>query len=114
MDDPWIFNLAVQNKTDIGSLVFDLVIILVLVLINGFFSAAEMAIVNLKDAKIRKEAEEGNLIAAKLIYFLDNQANFLATIQVCITLAGFMSASFGADKLASRLQLWLEDRKSVV
>ena len=28
MDDPWIFNLAVQNKTDIGSLVFDLVIIL--------------------------------------------------------------------------------------
>ena len=82
MDDPWIFNLAVQNKTDIGSLVFDLVIILVLVLINGFFSAAEMAIVNLKDAKIRKEAEEGNLIAAKLIYFLDNQANFLATIQV--------------------------------
>ena len=44
MDDPWIFNLAVQNKTDIGSLVFDLVIILVLVLINGFFSAAEMAI----------------------------------------------------------------------
>lgn len=112
MDDPWIFNLAVQNKTDIGSLVFDLVIILVLVLINGFFSAAEMAIVNLKDAKIRKEAEEGNLIAAKLIYFLDNQANFLATIQVCITLAGFMSASFGADKLASRLQLWLDPERT--
>lgn len=86
----------------------DILIILLLVLVNGFFSAAEMAIVNLKDAKVRKEAEEGNLLASKLLYFLDNQGKFLATIQVCITLAGFLSASFGADKFAGRLARWLD------
>lgn len=108
MDDPWIFSLTVQKQLGASNISLDICIILLLVLINGFFSAAEMAIVNLKDAKVRKEAEEGNLVARKLLYFLDNQGKFLATIQVCITLAGFLSASFGADKFAGRLAALLD------
>lgn len=108
MDDPWIFSLSVNKQLGMNNISLDILIILLLVLVNGFFSAAEMAIVNLKDAKVRKEAEEGNLLARKLLYFLDNQGKFLATIQVCITLAGFLSASFGADKFAGRLARWLD------
>ncbi len=108
MDDPWIFSLLVQNHLDASHVGLDIFIILLLVFINGFFSAAEMAIINLKDAKLRKETEEGNIIARKLLYFLDNQGKFLATIQVCITLAGFLSASFGADKFARRLAAYLD------
>lgn len=114
MDDPWIFSLTVNKQLGTNNLGLDIFIILLLVFVNGFFSAAEMAIVNLKDAKIRKEAEEGNSVAHKLLYFLDNQGKFLATIQVCITLAGFLSASFGADKFAGRLANWLDPQHSTL
>lgn len=102
MDDTWL-SITATIANNASSIWLDLLIVLILVLINGFFSASEMAIINLKDARVRKEAEEGNKLARKLVYFLDNQGDFLATIQVCITLAGFLSASFGADRFAGRL-----------
>lgn len=102
MDDAWLCTMAAITNNFSG-IWLDLFIVLILVLINGFFSASEMAIINLKDARVRREAEEGNKLAKKLVYFLDNQGDFLATIQVCITLAGFLSASFGADRFAGRL-----------
>ena len=56
-----------------------------------FFSGTEMAVISLNDAKMHKLAEEGDRKALRVIKFLDNPGNFLATIQVGVTLAGFRS-----------------------
>lgn len=89
----------------VGSLWFDLILIFILILINGFFSAAEMAVITQNDNKIRQMAEKGHASAKKLLRFVDNKTRFLSTIQVAITLAGFLSSAFAADKIAGRVYL---------
>lgn len=88
-----------------GSLLFDFILIIILILINGFFAAAEMAVVTQNDNKIRQMADAGHVSAKRLLRFIDNKSRFLSTIQVAITLAGFLSSAFAADKLAGRLYL---------
>lgn len=94
---------TVSGSSGTTSLVLDIFLILLFVLINGFFSGTEMAIINLNDNRIRKEAEDGHRIAKKLLYFIENQGRFLATIQIGVTLAGFLSSAFAGDKLSRRL-----------
>lgn len=91
--------------TSRGSLAFDLILIFFLILINGFFAAAEMAVVTQNDNKIRRMAQTGHIKAQRLLRFVDDKSRFLSTIQVAITLAGFLSSAFAADKLAGRLYL---------
>lgn len=81
----------------------DLTILLFLILINGFFSASELAIVSLNDNRIKKKAEEGDQQALTLMKLTENPSEFLATVQVGVTLAGFLSSAFAADKFAHRL-----------
>ena len=92
----------------IGQIVFDLVIVLIFILINAFFSAAEMAVISLNDAKIKKQAEDGDKKSKKVLRFIENPASFLATIQVGVTLAGFMASAFAADKFSGRMTSWLD------
>lgn len=87
----------------IHSIWFDFLLILILILLNGFFSASEMAVVTLNENRIRKQALEGDAVSKQLLRFSENQSKFLATIQVGVTLAGFLSAAFGADRLAPYL-----------
>lgn len=84
--------------TDIGRIIIDLIIVFVFVLINAFFSATEMAVITLNDNKIRKMAEDGHRGAKRVLRFIENPGAFLATIQVGVTLAGFLSSAFAADK----------------
>lgn len=84
-------------------IVVDLLIVLFFILVNAFFSGTEMAIISLNDAKMHKLAEEGNKNARKVISFLDNPGIFLATIQVGVTLAGFLSSAFAANSFAAVL-----------
>lgn len=88
--------------------ILDLLLVFILILINAFFAASEMAIVTLNDNKVRKSADDGNVVARKLLRFIDNQGQFLATIQVGVTLAGFLSSAFAADKFAGRLAALLD------
>ena len=76
---------------------------LVLILINGFFAATEVAVLSLNDAKLRHDADEGDHVAAQLLRLSETPNKFLSTIQVCITLAGFLGSAFAADQFASRL-----------
>lgn len=92
----------------IGQIVLDLVIVFVFILINAFFSAVEMAVISLNDAKIKKQAEDGNKKARRVLRFIENPSTFLATIQVGVTLAGFLSSAFAADKFSGRLTYWLD------
>lgn len=81
----------------------EIFILFVLTLINAFFSASEMALVTLNDNKIRLMAEEGDKKAQLLKTLLSEPGNFLATIQIGITLAGFLASAFAADSFSDRL-----------
>jgi len=88
-----------------------IIILIILILINAFFASAEIAFISLNDAKIDIQAKEGNKKAKKIQNMLKNPSKFLATIQIGVTLAGFLSSAFAsdtfADKLASVLNIWL-------
>ncbi|NLB91400.1 MAG: HlyC/CorC family transporter [Clostridiales bacterium] len=80
---------------------------IILILINAFFAAAEMAVVSLNPNKVRKNAEEGDKKSAQLLILLESPNNFLSTIQVAITLAGLLGSAFAADNFAARLANWV-------
>ena len=88
-----------------------IIVLFILILLNAFFAAAEMAFISLNDAKIEKQAKEGVKKAKQINKMLKNPSKFLATIQIGITLAGFLSSAFAsdafADKLAPVLNSWL-------
>ena len=79
------------------------VILVILILVNGYFAASEIAFISLNDAKITKQAKEGNKKAKQILKMLENPSRFLATIQIGITLAGFLSSAFASDAFASKL-----------
>lgn len=79
----------------------------ILILVNAFFACTEIAVVSLNDKKVEKMAEDGNKKAAKLLSLTKYPEKFLSTIQVSITLAGFLGSAFAADNFAGRLSDWL-------
>ena len=88
-----------------------IMILVILILINAFFASAEIAFISLNDAKIDLQVKEGNKKAKKIQNMLKNPSKFLATIQIGVTLAGFLSSAFAsdtfADKLAPALNVWI-------
>jgi len=80
-----------------------LLVLVALILVNAFFAASEIAFISLNDAKIERQAKEGNRKAKKIKKMLKEPSKFLSTIQVGITLAGFLSSAFAADAFASEL-----------
>ena len=87
----------------------ELIILIILIFVNAFFAATEMAFVSLNDAKIEKMAKEGNKKAKIIEKMLKNPSKFLATIQIGITLAGFLSSAIASDTFASQLAPILND-----
>ena len=77
-----------------------ILLLLILVLVNGFFSCAEIAVLQVGDAKLHKLSEEGNKDADTLLKLTKEPARFLSTIQVAITLAGFLSSAFASNSFA--------------
>ena len=80
-----------------------LMLLAILILINAFFAATEIAFISINDAKIEKKAKEGNKRAKQIKKMLKDPSKFLATIQIGITLAGFLSSAFAADAFADDL-----------
>lgn len=76
---------------------------LVLIMINAVFASAEIAIVSMNDVKLEKLAEQGNKKAKRLVKLTSKPASFLATIQVAITLSGFLGSAFAADNFSEIL-----------
>jgi len=89
----------------------EILIIIILIFLNAFFAASEIAFISLNDAKIDIKAKEGDKKAKKIKDMLVNPSKFLATIQIGITLAGFLSSAFAsetvASELAPRLNSWI-------
>lgn len=90
-----------------SSITIELLLIFILILINAFFSASEMAIVSLNRTRMNHLAEEGNEKAQQILRLLNEPSKFLATIQVGITLAGFFASASAATTLSERFSLVL-------
>ena len=86
-----------------------LVVLIILIFVNAFFAAAEIAFISLNDAKIEKQVKEGNKKAKQIEKMLKAPSKFLATIQIGITLAGFLSSAFASDAFAEKLAPVLYD-----
>ena len=80
-----------------------LLVLIVLIFFNAFFAAVEIAFISLNDMKIDKQAKEGDKKAKSIKKMLKNPSKFLATIQIGITLAGFLSSAFASDAFADDL-----------
>lgn len=81
----------------------------VLILVNAFFAAAEIAVLSLSETRLKKQAEEGDKQAARLLVLTQTPDHFLSAIQIAITLAGFLSSAFAADSFSDPLVAWLVD-----
>ena len=88
----------------IGNLVF----LVILIGVNAFFAASEIALISLNDNKIKLMAEEGNKKAGQLVKLLGEPSRFLATIQIGITLAGFLASAFAAESFANPIVQMLQ------
>lgn len=78
----------------------------VLILVNAFFAATEIAVISLNENVLRHQAEDGDKKAAKLLKIVETPTRFLSTIQIGITLAGFLGSAFAADNFAGRIREW--------
>ena len=84
-----------------------LIILIVLILINAFFASAEIAVISLSETKLKRQAEEGDKKAQRLLALTQAPDHFLSAIQIAITLAGFLSSAFAADSFSDPLVDWL-------
>ncbi len=75
----------------------------VLIFLNAIFASAEIAVISTNEAKLEKLSEEGNKKARTLLKLKGNSSKFLSTIQVAITLAGFLGSAYAADNFATPL-----------
>lgn len=95
MDDP--------GSMSAGNIIVKLVILLVLILVNAFFAMSELAIISLNDNKIDKMAEDGNKKAKKIVRLTESSSKFLSTIQIGVTLAGFLTSASASTTFASMI-----------
>lgn len=94
---------------DPGSIILKVVLLFALILVNAFFAMSEMAIVTLNDSKMEKMADEGHKKAKKVLRLTEDSSRFLSTIQVGVTLAGFLTSAVAATSFSSILTAWLTD-----
>jgi putative hemolysin len=94
-------------------LLLQILILIILIFFNAIFAAAEIAVISLSEGKVRKQAEEGDKRAGKLLGLMQDPDNFLSAIQIGVTLAGFLASAYAADTFSDRLVRWLVDARQV-
>lgn len=90
-----------------SSLIFLLLLQAVLIFLNAVFASAEIAVLSINETKLERMAQEGNNRAKRLFRLTREPARFLATIQVAITLSGFLGSAFAADNFSEPLVDWI-------
>lgn len=86
-----------------SSLPEQLLLQVILILINAFFAASEIAVISLNPNRLRKLEEDGDRTAPKLLRLIEHPSGFLSTIQIGITLAGLLGSAFAADSFSEYL-----------
>jgi putative hemolysin len=96
------------------SLAWEVLLILALILANGFFAAAEIAIITARRSRLERQAAAGDRRARLAAELAREPGRFLATVQVGITLVGTLAAVFGGASLVSYLADWLATRGGLI
>lgn len=103
----FLYTNSIEINKTWTTLLWQILIIFILILINAFFALAEISIITLNDNKIKKMAKNGHKGAIKILDLTKNSSKFLATIQVGVTLSGFLTSasasSLFAEKISSNL-----------
>jgi putative hemolysin len=94
---------------DPAAIIIRLLILFVLILINAFFAMSEIAIISLNDSKIEKLAGEGNKKAKQILKLTKDSSSFLSTIQIGVTLAGFLTSAVASQSFAVMLSAKLAE-----
>ena len=95
-----------SSTTEVPSIsngIFQIILLLVLILINAFFAMSEIAIITLNDNKIKRMAQSGHKQAQKVLKLTKNASSFLATIQVGVTLSGFLTSAAASQSFSGQL-----------
>lgn len=107
MDDPGpaiqLAAAAAEASTDPLSIVLKILLLFVLIIVNAFFAMSEIAIISLNDTKMQRLAEEGNKKAKQIVKLTENSSRFLSTIQIGVTLAGFLTSASASQNFADML-----------
>ena len=90
-----------------NTVIWQILVQIILISLNAFFAASEIAVISLNEVKLRRQVEEGDQKAEKLLHMMEDSTKFLSTIQVGITLAGFLGSAFAADSFSDLLVNWL-------
>lgn len=91
-----------------SQILVNLGIVMVFILVGGFFAAAELALVSVRESQARTLAEDHPKQGRRLLRLTQDPNRFLAAVQVGVTLAGFLSAGFGAAQIAPQVAPWFE------
>ncbi|MEG0457381.1 MAG: hemolysin family protein [Oscillospiraceae bacterium] len=92
---------------DPGPMLFNILMLIILILINAYFAASEIAIITLNDAKLQALSEDGNKKAKTVCKLIKEPSKFLATIQIGVTLSGLLASAFTAESFAMPIATWL-------
>ena len=93
---------------DPGGIILKLILLLLLILVNAFFAMSEIAVISLNDNKIEKMAEDGHKKAKQVVKLTENSSKFLSTIQIGVTLAGFLTSASASQTFADMIVNALE------
>ena len=80
---------------------------IILIALNAVFACAEIAVLSINETKLERMADQGDKRAKRLFHLTREPAKFLATIQVAITLSGFLGSAFAADNFSDPLVDWV-------
>ena len=97
-----------STEMDEGDSIYLILLLqVVLIMLNAVFACAEIAVISMNDTKLAKMASEGDKRATRLVHLTSQPARFLATIQVAITLSGFLGSAFAAENFSGILVNWV-------
>ena len=95
-------------------LAVEIVVVLVLIVLNGLFSMAELALVSASRARLQGAAEKGSKGAARALELKADPGRLLSAVQIAITLIGILAGTLGGQTLGERLALWLSDKPGFI
>lgn len=96
-----------MDDSDPNSILFMILLQVALIALNAIFACAEIAVISMNDNKLKKMAADGDKRAFRLMKLTEQPARFLATIQVAITLSGFLGSAFAAENFSGVLVDWV-------
>lgn len=91
-----------------NNLFFEILFILVIILINGFFSMSELALISSRKVRLEQRAEDGDKGAQSALELQKNSSRLLSAVQIGITLVGIFTGALGGATLAERMTIWFE------